>query len=313
MVGPNQVARSSRSAVGQIGHGRDAVLLQPGRGALADAPQIRDRALTHQGDPVRRREPEHPLGRRLGEAGRHLGAFLGLADPDRTGERGRSRTRARSSLGQTLGVGDRRRRARPRPSPRPRPDGRTSAAPPSPRRWRRRRRDDPTAGTPPGGTSGTPAPAASRSAPRRPAPRTTRWPPPVGPVGSPSPPTTTGRPRSSGRRRTSTAARNASTSTCRIHGSGSFGTPFRLPHPHELVASPRSVTSRLPRRRWRRGRRSPSRSRNAPSRRPQGTAVPWRSRSVDQPTAGPQAAAAIAGSSTVSTDSTPAGFLRDRK
>ncbi len=36
-------------------------------------------------------------------------------------------------------------------------------------------------------------------------------------VGSPLPPTTTGRPRSSGWRRTSTAARNSSRSTCRNH------------------------------------------------------------------------------------------------
>ena len=38
-----------------------------------------------------------------------------------------------------------------------------------------------------------------------------------GRLGFPSPPTTTGRPRRSGRRRTSTAARNVSMSTCNSH------------------------------------------------------------------------------------------------
>ena len=160
-------------------------------------------------------EPGDAAG--LGEAGGRLGLSLRLADADRARQPGRREDPrlidAASASGSSVARADERlvpaphlddHRERPQrghhlaPTPRRRPAGRTAGT---------RRR----------GTARAAVAAACPSARRTPGPRTTPWPRPAGAGrGLPSPPTTTGRPASSGRRSTSTAARNWSRSTWRI-------------------------------------------------------------------------------------------------
>ena len=142
----------------------------------------------------------------------------GLTDPHRARQRcARPAPRAAAARRRAGGRRCAHRRT-PRPTPTPRPPPGTSAAPPSPRRrpprtpggraGGRRARDTGASAVASGTPDRTPNARASYDA------VATTW---RGRLGLPSPPTTTGRPASSGRRRTSTAARNWSRSTCSTH------------------------------------------------------------------------------------------------
>ena len=178
-------------------------------------PQIvRHRTLAHHVEPPRpRRGGRSPPG--LANPVAVFASRRDLADPDRAAEPRRGQHPGPDRRRPALGIVGGGARGTPRPSPTPRPRRGTCAAPPSPPPKLRRRRAGRWAGTRRRDTCAAPSPSGIPD--RTPNARasydavatTCR-----GRLGLPSPPTTTGRPASSGRRRTSTAARNWSRSTC---------------------------------------------------------------------------------------------------